>query len=169
MRSRRRVWTRGRPTSSASSAMANRTSAALAEAEGILPKAIALDPKFALAWVGLADTLMLQTAYFGRPESSARRGRAGSGPGAGAGPEPSRGLGLRCGDRIRSATARARRTDVAPGDCLNPNYAPAHHWLSISLADARLGAIEALASGRARGGARSAVCGHQQLVGCRQG
>ena len=47
--------------------MASRTSAALADAEKHFRKAIALDPQFALAWVGLADTLTIHTAYAFRP------------------------------------------------------------------------------------------------------
>ncbi len=47
--------------------MAKRTSAGLAEAETFFQRAINLDPKFALAYVGLADTLYLQVDYSGVP------------------------------------------------------------------------------------------------------
>src|SRR6185295_1228706 len=47
--------------------MAKRTSAGLAEAETFFQRAISLDPKFALAYVGLADTLRLQVDYSGVP------------------------------------------------------------------------------------------------------
>jgi len=51
--------------------MAKRTSEALAEAEKFFRSAIDLDPKFALAWVGLADALTLQVNYSGAPRSAA--------------------------------------------------------------------------------------------------
>ena len=47
--------------------MAKRTSAALAEAERQFKQAITLDPDYALAYVGLADTYRLQAGYSGRP------------------------------------------------------------------------------------------------------
>ena len=51
--------------------LATRNSASLVEAEGHFRKAVALDPAFALAWVGLADALALQTLYAGRPFDAA--------------------------------------------------------------------------------------------------
>ena len=45
--------------------MARRTTEALADAEGFFQQAIDRDPNFALAYVGLADTLMLQVGYGG--------------------------------------------------------------------------------------------------------
>src|SRR4029450_7217937 len=47
--------------------MAKRTTADLADAEQFFRKTIALDPQFALAWVGLADALSLRVNYSGRP------------------------------------------------------------------------------------------------------
>jgi TolB-like protein/Tfp pilus assembly protein PilF len=47
--------------------MAKRTSAGLAEAEQFFQRAIDRDPKFALAYVGLADTVRLQVNYSGKP------------------------------------------------------------------------------------------------------
>ena len=47
--------------------MAKRTSDALAEAERFFRKSIDLDPTFALAHVGLADALILQIQYSGKP------------------------------------------------------------------------------------------------------
>ena len=47
--------------------MAKRTSAALAEAVDDFNRAIELDPNFALAYVGLADSYMLQIDYSGLP------------------------------------------------------------------------------------------------------
>jgi TolB-like protein/Flp pilus assembly protein TadD len=47
-------------------AMAKRTSSALAEAEAQFKKAVELDHDYALAYVGLADTYVLQSSYSGR-------------------------------------------------------------------------------------------------------
>jgi len=47
--------------------MARRTSESLGDAEQFFRKAIKLDSTFALAYVGLADTLALQIEYGGRP------------------------------------------------------------------------------------------------------
>jgi TolB-like protein/Tfp pilus assembly protein PilF len=49
--------------------MARRTSTGLAEAQVFLHRAIDLDPGFALAYVGLADTTALQTMYGGAPRA----------------------------------------------------------------------------------------------------
>jgi tetratricopeptide (TPR) repeat protein len=111
--------------------MASRTSAGLTAAEGHFRKTIALDPKFALAWVGLADTLTLQTYYAGRPrvagldEADKAAARA-----------------LELDPNLAEAYASAgliadNRGQVERGEtmlrraiALNPNYAPAHQWLS---------------------------------------
>ena len=110
--------------------MATRTSAALTAAEGHFRKAIVLDPKFALAWVGLADTLTLQTYYAGRPlaaglgeaEKAAARARE---------------LDPNLAEAWASASLIAvQREQLEHGEtmlrraiALNPNYAPAHQWL----------------------------------------
>jgi len=51
--------------------MARRSSESLAEAEQFFRKAVALDPQFALAHVGLADVLALQAIYSGAPRVAA--------------------------------------------------------------------------------------------------
>ena len=53
--------------------MAKRTSADLADAERFFREAIDLDPQFALAYVGLADSLTLQFGYSGAPKESGLR------------------------------------------------------------------------------------------------
>ena len=50
--------------------MARRSSESLAEAEQFFRKAVALDPQFALAHVGLADVLRLQVTYSGVPAAA---------------------------------------------------------------------------------------------------
>ena len=49
---------------------ANRTSTGLAESEKFFRRAIAFDPKFALAYAGLADTLVGQVDYSGAPRAA---------------------------------------------------------------------------------------------------
>ena len=110
--------------------MARRTTAALTAAEGHFRKAIALDPKFALAWAGLADTLTMQTFFAGRPlaagldEADKAAARA-----------------LELDPNLAEAWASAgliahHRQQLERGEtmfrraiALNPNYAPAHQWL----------------------------------------
>jgi TolB-like protein/Tfp pilus assembly protein PilF len=111
--------------------LSRRTSAALIEAEGFFRKTVAIDPKFALAWVGLANTLTLQPQYSGRPQDAAF---------ADAEQAVTRALeldpnlaeawasaGLLANNRLQDERAEQMlRRAIA----LNPNYAPAHHWLS---------------------------------------
>ena len=114
--------------------MESRTSSSLTDAEQHLLKATMLDPKFALAWVGLAETLALQTAYGGRSEATGldeaeqavkkaleldpnlAEAWASAGFIAAYRPLPER------------AEPMLRRAIV-----LNPNYATAHQWLSYTL------------------------------------
>jgi tetratricopeptide (TPR) repeat protein len=51
--------------------MEKRTKESLAGAEEYFLQAVELDPRYALAWVGLADTYMLQVWYSGLPKSEA--------------------------------------------------------------------------------------------------
>jgi TolB-like protein/Flp pilus assembly protein TadD len=111
--------------------MAKRTIAALIEAEKFFRKAISLDPQFALAYVGLADTLRLGAEYGGKPleatiaeadrviskalELDANLAEAWASKG---GIAWSRGQDDQAEKLIRKAID------------LNPNYATAHHWLS---------------------------------------
>ena len=93
--------------------MAKRASADLADAEQFFRKAIDLDPKFALAYVGLADTLDLQVTYSGAPkESTLGNAREGGGKGPRVGPETGRSVdfvGLNCAGQV---AIRARRIHV---------------------------------------------------------
>ena len=116
--------------------IAKRNIAGLREAEDYFRKAVAHDSTFALAWDGLADTLVLQTYYAVRPkeagladaqqavnralklEPNLAEGWASAGVIAYERPEPERAEQM-----LRRAIA------------LNPNYAPAHHWLSMTLSD----------------------------------
>jgi TolB-like protein/Tfp pilus assembly protein PilF len=111
--------------------MANRTSAGLTEAERHFQKAVALDPHFALAWVGLADTLVLQTYYGGRPLDSGLDA-AEQAVGRALALDPSLGeawasAGLVAQNRLQFARSEEQ---LRRAISLNPNYAAARHWLS---------------------------------------
>ena len=109
--------------------MVTRTIADLATAATQFETAVDLDPEFALAWVGLADTYLLQTSYSGLPwaEFSARSESAAN-----------RALQLDPGLGEGYASL-AKKKDWAGDDDeaeelfrmamdLNPNYAPAYQW-----------------------------------------
>jgi TolB-like protein/Flp pilus assembly protein TadD len=112
--------------------MAKRTSEALAEAETFFRKAIDLDPKFALAWVGLADTLDLQIQYSGAPRAATL---------ASAEDAVAKALELDPNLAEAWASSAAIATDRWQFDRaepmfhraieLSPNYAPAYHWLAV--------------------------------------
>jgi TolB-like protein/cytochrome c-type biogenesis protein CcmH/NrfG len=116
--------------------MAKRTSAAVTEAERHFRDAIALDPDFALAWVGLADSLALQIFYAGRPkdsglaeaEQAVTRALTLEPNLAEAWASSGNIVGFRF--QLEQAEQMLRRA-VA----LNPNYAQAQHWLSMALTD----------------------------------
>ena len=118
--------------------MAARSTPALADAETHLQKAIALDPKFALAYVGLADTLRLQTIYGGAPMNATltRAERAAStalelDPNLAEGWTSSAGVASSRGQYDRAEQMFLKAIE------LNPNYATAYHWLSDVLGDRR--------------------------------
>ena len=116
--------------------IAKRNIAALREAEDRFRKAIAHDSTFALAWDGLADTLVLQTYYAVRPKDA---GLADA--------QQAVNRALKLEPNLAEAWASAgviayERPDPERAEqllrraiALNPNYAPAHHWLSMTLTD----------------------------------
>jgi TolB-like protein/Tfp pilus assembly protein PilF len=111
--------------------MARRTSAGLVNAEHYFRKALDLDPKFALAHVGLADTLILQIEYNGAPEKTARDNARNA-----------VGEALKLDPNLAEAWASSaeilndgRQNDYVESMFrraigLNPNYAQARHWYS---------------------------------------
>jgi TolB-like protein/Tfp pilus assembly protein PilF len=111
--------------------MAKRASAALADAEQFFREAIDLDPEFALAYVGLADTLALQISYSGAPEESALSNA-----------EKALKKALELDPNLAEAWASAGLIENNRGQYdraesmyrraidLNPNYAPARQWYS---------------------------------------
>lgn len=116
--------------------LAQRTSAALMEAEQRFRKAVALDAKFALAWVGLADALVLQPLYSGEPKDAALHD-AEQAANRALELDPNlaeawTSAGNIAGERLEFGRAEwMLRRAIA----LNPNYAPAYHWLSFALTE----------------------------------
>ena len=108
--------------------MARRTSAALQEAVGHFSKATRLDPQYALAYVGLADSYALLGQY-GALDDREVVAKAG----------PAVGRALELNDQLGEAyaslgTVRFRQQDYAGAEqayktalLLSPNYAPAYH------------------------------------------
>jgi TolB-like protein/class 3 adenylate cyclase/Flp pilus assembly protein TadD len=114
--------------------MAKRTSEALAEAVDYFQEAIALDPAFALAYVGLSDVYQLQISYGGMPNEKmnalaetainkalALDDRLG---------EAYASLGLLLQDRADYANAEVAYKKAL---ALNPNYATTYHWHGVLL------------------------------------
>jgi tetratricopeptide (TPR) repeat protein len=105
------------------------------DAEHFFREATALDPRFALAWVGVTDALNLQTDF-----------HAGSKVGLLAEAEKTLAKALELDPTLAEAWASSgnianNRLQFARAEplfrraiALNPNYATAHHWLSLTLA-----------------------------------
>jgi TolB-like protein/Tfp pilus assembly protein PilF len=113
--------------------MAKRTSAALAEAVDDFNRAIELDPGFALAYVGLAHSHLLQVLYSGLPQDEMLEKAQGATDKA-----------LALDDRLAEAYTSlggiegARNDEAAEAAYqralkLNPNYATAYHWYGLML------------------------------------
>ena len=110
-------------------AMTKRTSASLATAERHFRSALDLDPDYALAYVGLANTYYLQSGYSGQPEKEALS-------------KPLVEKALAINDRLGEAyTALARDNDdpataemlYRKGIELAPGYVSGHHWYGTFL------------------------------------
>jgi tetratricopeptide (TPR) repeat protein len=118
--------------------MAARSTPALADAESHFQNAIALDPKFALAYVGLADTLQMQTTYGGAPRNAnATLTRAENAASTALNLDPNLAEGWTSSAGVawsRKQYDRAERMFLKAIQ-LNPNYATAYQWLSGTLRD----------------------------------
>ena len=120
--------------------MAKRTIAGLTDAEQFFREAIKLDPRFALGYVGLADTLSLQTQYglYGLYSDARRESTLSNAERAVA-------EALKLDSDLAEAWASAglaayyREHSSAPNPMfrraieLNPNYAPARSWYFMLL------------------------------------
>ena len=116
--------------------MATRNSVALTEAEDHFRKALALDPKFALAWTGLADTLALQIIYAGRPKDAAL-GDAETAVARALELDPNLAEAWASAGGIAYQRLQFDRAEqmLRRAIAFNANYATAHHWLSHVLGD----------------------------------
>jgi TolB-like protein/Tfp pilus assembly protein PilF len=111
--------------------MAKRTSAALAEAVDDFNRAIELDRNFALAYVGLADSHLLQVMYSGLPQDEMLAS-------AQAATDKALTLDGRLAEAYTSlGFIEFLRNDYEAAEAayqraleLNPNYATAYHWYS---------------------------------------
>ncbi len=121
--------------------MAKRTAESLAMALQHFEKAVELDDNYALAYVGLADTMALQSEYAGtvwqetiEPRQAAIDKALGLDPGLG---EAYAALGLL---RTGQGDADAAEASFLKAIELSPNYATAYHWYSnlLSNGDSRL-------------------------------
>jgi len=116
--------------------MARRTSESLAEAEKFFRKAIDLDPGFALAYVGLADTLQLQTGYSGRPlQTTLAAAEEAASKALTLDPSLAEAWTSKGGIAMNRGDDRQAEELLRKAIELNPNYATAHHWLSSVLAN----------------------------------
>ncbi|MCH8137167.1 MAG: tetratricopeptide repeat protein [Proteobacteria bacterium] len=113
-----------------------RTTAALSRAEEAFREAIALDPDYAEAYVGLADTLGLQFSYLVRRQGDYLDE---------AGPIIEQALALdpllgeayiaRATWLADSGEQASARESFARGVSLSPGYAPGHHWYGNRLVE----------------------------------
>jgi TolB-like protein/Tfp pilus assembly protein PilF len=116
--------------------MSKRTTAGLKEAAAFFHKAINLDPTFALAYTGLADTLDLQVGYSGAPRDAtldeadkAARTALKLDPGLAEAWASSASIAADRKQYDRAETMYRRAIE------LNPNHATAYHWFSRMLAE----------------------------------
>jgi tetratricopeptide (TPR) repeat protein len=114
--------------------MEKRTVAALAEAIDDFNRAIELDPSFALAYVGLADSYLLQADYSGLPldemieKAQAATDKALALDGQLAEAHTSLGFIEEFRNDYEAAEAAYKRALE-----LNPNYVTAYHWYALLL------------------------------------
>ena len=118
--------------------MAARSTPALADAERHFQNAIALDPKFALAYVGLADTLQLQIGIGGASmNANATLTRAENAASTALNLDPNLAEGWTSSAGVAWSRKQYDRAEqmFLKAIQLNPNYATAYQWLSGTLGD----------------------------------
>lgn len=116
--------------------LAKRSSASIREAMEHFERAVELDPDYALAWVSLAQSVMLLNVYGDLSwDERVRRSEPALEKALSLDPDLGEAyatIGLhkwRHGDLTAADTAFRRAIE------LNPNYASSHHWYSITLRD----------------------------------
>jgi TolB-like protein len=115
--------------------MASRTSGGLTAAEQHFRKALALDQRFALAWTGLADALALQVFYGGKPKDIGLR-EADQAASRALELNPELAEAWASAGNVAGFLNRERSVQLLHRAIeLNPNYAPAHLWLSAALTE----------------------------------
>jgi len=116
--------------------LADRSTAAFAKAVEYFERAIRLDPDFALAYVGLAETYILQIFYSGLPpEETLEKARAAT--------EQALKLDDKLGDAYNALAAiKEDMYDFVGAEAafkraleLNPNHVPTFHWYGYMLRD----------------------------------
>ncbi len=114
--------------------LAERNTSAFAQAVEYFGRAIGLDPDFALAYVGLAETYVLQAFYSGfPPEETLAKARAAA--------EHALQLDDQLGEAYNAlAAVKEDLHDYAGAEAafqraleLNPNHAPTYHWYGYML------------------------------------
>ena len=116
--------------------MATRTTVALTDAMQFCRKAMDLDPKFALAYAGLADAINLLIFYGGESEDVSFT-NAERAAGQALELDPNLAEAWASAGNIANSQLQLDRAEqmLRRAIVLNPNYAPAHHWLSMNLTD----------------------------------
>ncbi len=114
--------------------MASRKSESLVEAEKFFRKAIALDPQFALAYVGLADALNLQVSYSDAPQDE-NIAAASKALAKALELDPNLAEAWASSAFIASMSSQYDRAESMFRRAieLNPNYATAYHWVSLNM------------------------------------
>ncbi len=116
--------------------MHTRRSEDLAQAVNHFKEAIALDPEFALAYVGLADSYRLEVSYSGRPSADANaRAEIAAAKALELDPQLGEAHTSLAGIAWRDNDYETSDAEFKRGIELSPNYATTYHWYGMSLAD----------------------------------
>jgi TolB-like protein/Flp pilus assembly protein TadD len=115
--------------------LAKRTGEAILRAQRHFEKAVEIDPRYALAWVGLAESRMLAVEYLGKPMESTIEGRR-------AAIDKALAIDPLLGDAYASlALLHHQQGRIEQAESLyrkaidlSPNYAPARQWYAGLLA-----------------------------------